>query len=215
MKSLYNLLALVAIASLLIISGLIGYLVANGRLNSHAAEQIAKILRGESLVAAATTQPTTMAATQPATQPATSNSTFQSIELQLAQIERERKEIDDRYARLKDAEMKLIMDRETMLRQKKEFDQQVQSQQKTSEDEGFAKALTLYTQMPPKMAKEDFMKLDTGIVVRYLMNMKKQESAKILKEFKTPAEQQKRQEILEEIRTQKVLVNETTDKNEG
>jgi flagellar motility protein MotE (MotC chaperone) len=213
MKALYNLLAIVAIATLLIVGGLVGYLVVDGRLNSQSAELIAKVLRGESIVPAATTQPA--AASQPATQPSTTNSSFQAIELQLAQIERERKEISDRFARLKDAELKLILDREAMLRQKHDFDQQVQVQQKTSEDEGFNKALTLYTQMPPKLAKEDFMKLDTDIVVRYLMNMKKQVSAKILKEFKTPAEQEKRQQILEQIRTQKILINQTPEKTEG
>ncbi|NLE28317.1 MAG: hypothetical protein GX629_01450 [Phycisphaerae bacterium] len=214
MKTLLNLLALVAVASLLIISGLIGYLVIDGRLNSQSAEQIAKILRGESIAPVATTQPEIAATTQPATQPAATNLSFQSIELQLAQIERERKEISDRYARLKDAEMKLIMDREAMLREKNEFERQVLAQQTISKDEGFTKALTLYTQMPPKMAKEDFMKLDTDIVVRYLTHMKKQESAKILKEFKTPVEQKKRQEILEQIRTLNVLADQEMVHNE-
>ena len=210
MKTLLNLLALVAVASLLIISGLIGYLVIDGRLNSQSAEQIAKILRGESIAPVATTQPEIAATTQPAA----TNQSFQSIELQLVQIERERKEISDRYARLKDAEMKLIMDREAMLREKNEFERQVLAQQTISKDEGFTKALTLYTQMPPKMAKEDFMKLDTDIVVRYLTHMKKQESAKILKEFKTPAEQKKRQEILEQIRTLNVLADQEMVHNE-
>jgi flagellar motility protein MotE (MotC chaperone) len=210
MKTLYNLLALIAIANLLIIGGFVSFLAVSGRLTDQSAKTIAAALRGEKMIPAATTQPATVPSSQPTTQavhgPGTSS--FDGIEMQLARLERSGKEIDDRYTRLKDAELKLIQDRETLTRRENEFQEQLKVQQKASEDEGFNKALMLYTQMPPKAAKDDFMTLDVDIVVRYLTNMKKQDSAKILKEFKSPEEEKRRQEILERIRTREIVVEQ-------
>jgi flagellar motility protein MotE (MotC chaperone) len=210
MKTLYNLIALVAIANLLILGGFAGFLLLSGKLNAGSAEIIAAALRGEKMIPAATTQP----ATQPASQPSESSAankkgdSFEGIELQLARLERARKELDDRYSRLKDAEFKLIKDREALTQQEKDFRQQLKLQQQATTDEGFNKALLLYTQMPPKAAKDDFMKLDADIVVRYLTNMKKQNSSKILKEFKSPEEEKRRQEIMERIRTREIVIDQ-------
>ena len=111
--------------------------------------------------------------------------------------------------------MKLIRDREALAQELETFNQQKKVQQQAGEDTGFNTALTNYCALPPKIVKEDFMKFDTEIVVHYLVNMPKRTSAKILQEFKTPAEQQKRQEIMERIRTQQVLANQTTQKAGG
>jgi flagellar motility protein MotE (MotC chaperone) len=217
MKILYNLIALVAIANLLILGGLVGHLTMSGKLNAESAETIAAALRGEKMVSATTTAP----ASQPASQPAESHETaeetitFDGIEIQLARLEREKRGLDDRYSRLRDAELKLIQDRETLLRREAEFKEQLKVRQQADQDEGFTKALMLYTQMPPKMAKDDFMKMDTDIVIRYLMNMKKQVSAKILKEFKTPDEMARRQEILERIRTSEIVIGQTSAEGKG
>ncbi len=209
MKTLYNLIALIAIANLLIIGGFTAYLLISGKLNATSSEIIAAALRGEKLIPAATTQPSTMPATQPDNSLSTDKkNSFQGIEMQLARLERARKEIDDRYARLKDAEFKLIKDREYLTQREMEFQNQLKLQQQAGADEGFNKALLLYTQMPPKAVKDDFMKLDLDIVVRYLASMKKQDSAKILKEFKSPDEEKRRQEIMERIRTREITVDQ-------
>ncbi len=220
MKTLFNLIALIAIANLLIISGLVGYLIVSGKLNSESAGKIAAVLRGEDLV------PASQATSQPTSQPVAATShavaeqkaepfSLEMLEVQQALLERERRLIEDRYSRVKDAEFKLLKDREAFLQKKKEFYKQVELFQKASKDEGFEKALALYSKMPPKLAKEDFMKLDIDIVVTYLMNMSKMTAAKILKEFKTPEEQKRRQEILEKIRTRKILLETESKQVKG
>ncbi len=217
MKALFNLIALIAIANLLIISGLVGYLIASGKLNADSADKIAAILRGENLI------PASQASTQPATQPSQKVASTQkakpfslaSLEIQQALLDREKRLIEDRFSRVKDAEFKLLKDREAFLQKQKEFYKQVEMFRKASKDEGFDKALALYSQMPPKLAKEDFMKLDINVVVAYLMNMPKRIAAKILKEFKTSEEQKRRQEILEKIRTQKILLGAETKQVKG
>ncbi|MFA5865090.1 MAG: hypothetical protein WC975_10445 [Phycisphaerae bacterium] len=217
MKTLYNLLSIIAIANLLVIGGLVGFLIIGGKLNSQSATAIAAVLRGEKLIppASVTTAP---AASRPTTLRAqsTGQNTLATIEMQMAMLDREKRTLEtDRYSRLKDAELKLIRDREALTRQLETFSQQKKVQRQASEDTGFNTALTNYCALPPKIAKEDFMKFDTDIVVRYLVNMPKRTSAKILQEFKTPAEQQKRQEIMERIRTQQVAADTTTQKAGG
>ncbi len=216
MKTFYNLIALVAIANLLIIGGLAASLMISGKLNAQTATTIASVLRGEKLVPAPTTTTSAPAvSTQPATRPVKSvepKGTVDTIEMQQALLEQQGIALERRYSRLKDAEMKLIQDRETLGQKQETFDRQLKLQKQTSEDEGFTKALTLYTQMSPKLAKEDFMKLDTDITVRYLINMPKRNSTKILQEFKTPEEQKKRQELIERIRTQQEMLEQAAQK---
>jgi hypothetical protein len=206
MKQIFTLLSLVAIGTLMILMGLVGYLMATGKLNTQSASLMAAALRGEKLVQetsanAPATQPTSRPA---ASKPADEHFDIDSVEMKLALLDREARLIQDRTIRLKDAELKLIQDRKSLSQNKSSFTEQVKLQEKASEDEGFTKALTYYTQLPPKLAKEDFMKLELNVVVRYLNNMTKMQSAKILKEFKTPEEQQRRQEIIERTLNQKV-----------
>ncbi len=217
MKQIFNLIALVAIAHFLILSGLIGYLIASGKLNSESATLIASALRGDKL----TTQPATApaaATTQPKVvekKKKKADHSFEATEMQLAVIDRQKRTLEDRYERVRDAELKLIHDRENFLSKRKNFFSQVEMMQKAGKDEGFKKALELYSKIPAKEAKDDFMKLDTDIVVKYMINMSKQTAAKILREFKTPAEQKKREEILEHIRTREILVNTAAQEVQG
>ena len=209
MKTLYNLLAIVAIANLLILGGLIGFLVVSGKLNTESASDIAAILRGEkpgdnataSLVHAQTTS-------APSTRPSRMDQNpVDTMEIQLAMLDREKRSVEvDRFSRLKDAEMKLLQDREKLAREQAELKKQVKVERQKIEDEGFNTALAAYSQLSPKKVKEDFMKFDTDIVVRYLTNMSKRTAKKILEEFKTTEEQQKRREIMEKIRTQQNLI---------
>lgn len=197
MRMLYNLIALIAITNFLIISGLLGYLVSSGRLNAESLSKIVAILRGEDLRPETTTAP--VQTTQPTTQ-RVKPAMLENIDIEYALLEREKRVIQDRMLRLKDAELKLLKDREAFLAEKDKFYKEMELIKKAREDEGFQKALSLYSNMPPKLVKEDFMKLDIDVVVRYLMNMPKMTASKILREFKSPEEQKRRQEILERIR---------------
>jgi len=213
MKTIFNLVAIIAIANLLIIGGLVAALMLSGRLNTESATTIASVLRGEKMVPA--TQPTT---TAPTTQPGKKGGALSSetaVEIELTQLEQKEKAVEHRYARLKDAELRLLQDRELLKQKQDLFNKQVKIQHESAEDKGFANALALYTKMPPEVAKEDFMKLDIDIVVRYLMNMPVRTSTKILEEFKTPAEQAKRQDITERIRTQQALLSANEPKGEN
>ena len=209
MKMVWSLISLVAVTILLIASGLVGYLTVSGRLNGESAGVIASVLRGEKLVPAglaeagsATTQPTTQAA---ATQPALD---LAAGELGSAMLDRQKRIVEDLWARLRDAQHQLIRDREEFAKKETLFEKRVEAQEKSDKDEGFSKALVMYTEMEPRQAKEDFMKLDLEIVVRYLAKMPKRTQKNILEEFRTVPEQEKRRQITERIRTQEIALKE-------
>jgi len=206
MKLIYHLLALVSLAVVLVLSGLFGYLVLSGRLNADVANTIAAVLAGKEMVEVVHEETPT---TQPAAEAPAMG--LEQVEMRSAMLDRQLRVVDDRLTRLKDAELKLIRDREAFQDERGLFARQVELQQKANEDEGFRQALSMYTQIPPDQVKEDFMKLDLEIVVRYLMSMPKRNQAKILQEFATPAEQEKRRQITERIRTQEIILNGQKD----
>jgi hypothetical protein len=202
MKTIYQILAIFAVCSLLVWGGLVGYLIASGRLNSQSANLIAAALRGEAPVpsVAAVPAPTpqttqTASTTQPAMDPVAG-------EAYAALLSREKRTIQDMEHRLRDAQLKQIQAREQFMHEVEQFEAQARAQQKAGENEGHTKALAMYEEMSPKQAKEDFMKLDLPIVVSYLISMSDRSRTKILREFKTPAEQERRRQITELIRNQ-------------
>lgn len=214
MKLLYNILALMAITVVLVVGGLVIYLLASGRLDAGSANLIAAALRGEKLVpeqAAVTT--TAPATTQPADKLDLDKPMLDlaSTEIRSAVLEQQLRVVKNELARLKDGQLTLIQDREALAEQVRQFEQQVALRQKADKDEGFNQALAMYTKMKPKQAKEDFMKLGVEVVVRYLMNMPKRNQVKILQEFKSPQEQDRRREITERIRTQELTLDPTPE----
>jgi len=212
MKVVYHIVAMLAIVIVLMMTGLVGYLAISDKLTGESANLIAAVLRGEKLVLATAAPPldTVSATTHASDQVASSrpNLDLTTIQMRSALLERQRRTIEHMYSRLKDAELKLIRDREEFDKSVQLFNKQVQLRQKTNEDEGFNKALAMYTKMPPNQAKDDFMRLDLEVVVKYLMNMSDRPRTKILNEFRLPAEKERRIEITERIRTQKIAMNQ-------
>jgi flagellar motility protein MotE (MotC chaperone) len=206
MKTILGILGFLSAMTLMTVIGLLVALSVTGKLNAKSAAAIVAALRGEDLVPA--TQATTQPATQPTSQPAEEGLDFRGAEERQAVLDRKLRLIDDRQNRLMDAELKLIHDREDLTDQQDAFKKQRLIQEKANQDEGFKTALDMYMKMPAKQVKEDFMKLDIDVVVRYLMHMPTRTQTKILGEFKTPEEQDRRRILTERIRTQEILLGQ-------
>src|SRR5437588_457561 len=71
-----------------------------------------------------------------------------------------------------------------------------------AQDKGFQDSLALYNSMQPKQVKDVFTSLDDATVMKYLRAMDPSRAAKIIKEFKTPADTERVQRIIEMIRAQ-------------
>ncbi len=85
------------------------------------------------------------------------------------------------------------------------FDTQVAAYQQRALDEGFQKALKEYSLLKPKQAKTDFMKMAEDEAVRYLAAMKPDVAKKILEQFRTPEEEQRRLTLLRMLNEQGVI----------
>lgn len=213
MKTILGILGFLSALTLATILGLVVALSVTGKLNPKSGAAIVAALRGDELVPA--TQPTTQPTSQPTSRPAEEALDFRGAEERQAVLDRKLRLIDDRQNRLMDAELKLIHDREDLSREQDAFQKQVLVQEKANQDEGFKTALDMYMKMPAKQVKEDFMKLDVDIVVRYLMHMSTRTQTKILSEFKTTEEQDRRRILTERIRTQEILLGDQSASTGG
>jgi flagellar motility protein MotE (MotC chaperone) len=214
MKKLIQVLVLVLALNFLAMAGGVGFLFAIGKVDK------TKLGAMREMVFAPPPAPevvTTQPAAGPATQPTSKLDELlakysgrrageqieliqQSVDAQAAALDRRDRELDnlkDQIVREKaelarksaaiDAERKRIKDREN-------------EQAALTADQGFQDSLKLYLAMQPKQAKANFMTMPEDTVVRYLQAMPPRTASKIIKEFKTPDEQDRIARVLERMR---------------
>ena len=108
--------------------------------------------------------------------------------------------MQDQRQQIEQARAELETQRDLVAKQQKQLQDDQTAQQKLATDEGFQKSLDLYQSMPAKQVKGMFMTMDLDTVVRYLQAMDNRQAGSVLKEFKTPTEATRAQQILEKIR---------------
>lgn len=208
LRRLYHMLALLAMINLFAIAGLLGYLFASGKLNGERVDQIAVVLRGEF------PKPPEPVATRPAEEVAPARSRDE-----IARLEARRKF----YALIADRQQRDLADRQT-LNQRIQFDvntqlEQIQAkeqeiqEQKTKireemQQDGFAQALEMYSEMEPKLAKDVLITKKDADVVQFLTQMEPGPRKKIINSCKTQEEKAWIGRILTQVRT---LDEQTTD----
>ena len=67
-------------------------------------------------------------------------------------------------------------------------------------DKGFQDTLAMYGTLPPRQVKAIFATLPDDAVQRYLQGMEPRQAAKVMKEFKSPADAERLKRVLENIR---------------
>jgi hypothetical protein len=212
LKNLYKVLILTLALNFLAVAGGIGWLWYDGRLNK---EQVAKIkdllypkpeeVKTESAEEESTTQPANQLEAllaKASGRTAAEQVAFiqQSFDSQLAQLDRRQREIADMQRQVELAKQQLAADRAKLEKGEQALVTEQQLQQKLASDKGFQDSLSLYQTLSGKQVKTIFMGLDDETVVRYLQAMPPRASAKIVKEFKTPEENERVQRILERMR---------------
>lgn len=120
---------------------------------------------------------------------------------QMAQLDRRLEEVKAREKALAEAQDALDRSRTQIAARQKKLDEREKALDKEAQDKGFADSLALYDSMTPRQVKDVFAGLDDPTVTRYLRAMEPGRAAKILKEFKAPAETERVQRIIEMIRT--------------
>jgi len=201
LKRLYHVLALLAMINLFAIAGLLGFLFASGRLNAERVDQIAVVLRGEF------PRPPEPVATRPAEEAAPERSRDE-----IARIEARRKF----FALIADRQQRELTDRQS-LNQRIQFDvnaqmEQIQTKQEQIaaretklreevQQDGFAQALAMYSDMEPKLARDVLITKKDADVVQILTQMDPGPRKKIINSCKTAEEKAWIGRIMTQVRT--------------
>ncbi|MDX2197561.1 MAG: hypothetical protein SF069_01160 [Phycisphaerae bacterium] len=222
MSKLYHMLATVAIAQLLALGGVLGYLGATGGLSAGSIEQIVRILRGEEFVSAsAASQPTSsQAASQASSQPvmaaavddnevttAAERVAARARESRLSglRVQRALQELAAREELLRHAQQSLIEDQEAFEAERTRWNDQRSKLAQQAQDEGFKSELRSVTDMSPQLAKEHLMrtwKKSEVDAVRLLNALPPTKKKKILEQFKGQEEFDLMHRMLEQVRLQ-------------
>lgn len=180
MKRLYHMLALLAFINLFAVVGLVGYLLASGRLSAKRMDQIAQVLRGEWPEAQAP-------ATQPAAPPAPPEASRAEIARIQAQKEfyelvadRHKREMEDRMALNQSIRLQVTRDLEELEKQAELFKREKQSFLAETEQLGFEKELELFSRMDPALARDLLAGRKDADVVRLLSRMDTNRAKKII-----------------------------------
>jgi hypothetical protein len=123
-----------------------------------------------------------------------------TFDAQMLQLDRRQRELADLQRQVDLANQKLAEDRKAYEQQQQALAAREQEASKLETDKGFQDTLSLYVAMPSKKVKDIFVTLSEDTVEHYLDAMEPRTAAKIIKEFKTPAETAFIQRVLERMR---------------
>ena len=189
LKRAYHMLALLAMLNLFTIAGLVGFLVLSGRLDNERVEQIAKVLRGESLGDGAGEEAVTEEKEAPQTSEveiARAKNKREYFELVASRHEREMRDRATLGQRIQLEAQQLL---EKLEAQKRQFREEKEQVLEEGEDVGFERQLTLMSKIDPKLAR-DLLKSHTkeADVVHLLMKMDENRMKGIVNACKTAEE---------------------------
>lgn len=218
MKKLFDVLMLVLAINFIVVAVGVVYLFHDGKLDKDKVKQIRELVF-------TTTQPTTQQTASATTKPAggldqllaqeTGHTAAEQVEYMQRSFDAQQETLDRRQQELLNlktqvdlAQAKLSKDRADLLAEKKRLQDQESEAARQAADKGFQDALALYEAMPAKQAKDVFMGLDDGTVVRFIDAMDPLQASKILKEFKSPDETVRVGKLLERIRQSQVSAKE-------
>ncbi len=219
MKSLWNAVSFAAIANLLALVILAGWLWGTGRLDRERLGELREMLSltGPQAAAAAEEAARAVAALQEqaADQERRDNPPLSSAErIALASIEQQQsgqvaRSIEDTQdhflAQVEMATRQVDEDRAALEMERKLWEESTGAERQRRSDEQFIQAVKLLESLPPKRAKGTILELAAGgnidQAVAYLDAMNQRAASKLLAEFKTDQEKKLATELLERLRT--------------
>lgn len=212
LTNVYNAVAAIALATLLAVSGFVGYLFATGRLNAGRLETVAGVLRGEfdgsrpiaETAAAPTTRPTGSEGPPASTEDELRNLRKRQ-RLELLATERAERDLEAQRRLLDQVLQHVVQEQERLAEEKAAFARQREKLNAVAQDEGFQRELELVSGLQPRQAKEHLLRLwqkQPADAVRLLTAMDDSRAKRILEQFKTPDELKIQTDLLEQIRLQ-------------
>lgn len=228
MRKIGTLLLTVLLLNLLMAAGLVGFVVATGRLDGAKAQVIVDLVRHRGAPAdlrkqvAALLEPA-VAATEPAAaatqggvaRAKTEEGALAAVASAADRIEYARQAMEQERLRL-DREAQDLQHRQDLLEtqrqevegklaaiaaEKKKFAQEVGAAEAKAKDANFTRSLAFYAELKPKQVKDLFLNLNNpDLVAQYLKAMEQEQATAIIGEFKNPKEREYIGGVLERIR---------------
>lgn len=215
MKKLITLLTLTLALNFLGAAGAVAWLFVGGGLDKAKVAAIREIMFPPviSPELVSTTQPSTQPTTKPASQLDDLLARYagrrageqvellqQSVDAQAAALDRRSRELDNLLGQILREKEELARKSTALDTDRKAVVDQEKQQMAMASDKGFQDSLKLYSAMPGKSAKSAFMGMQDDLVVRYLQSMPQRTATKIIKEFKSPEEQERINRVLDRMR---------------
>jgi flagellar motility protein MotE (MotC chaperone) len=226
MKGLRTFVAAVVLLNLLVGMGLVGYLLATGRLDATKAAAIVDLLRRpgsppnlRSGVADLLAPPATTATSAPAAEATTVPQALpgasagiasatdriayaqRAIEQERLRLDRQAQDLQNRQ-KLLDAEGRQLDTRVAQLEtDRKKLEEQLAANGKQVHDANFTRMLELYSELKPAQVKSLFMAMDSDLVASYLQAMDVDQAARIVAEFQSDEEKSFILVVLDKLRT--------------
>ena len=123
-----------------------------------------------------------------------------SFDAEMAQIDRREREVQGMRREVENLKASLDVEVAALAERQKKLDAREKTLQKDTTDKGFTDSMALLDEMQTKDAKSAIAGMDDATAVKYLRAMEPSRAAKIMKEFKTPAEAARVLKIMEMIR---------------
>jgi hypothetical protein len=214
MKRILNVVVLMLAVNFAAVAGGIGWLASTGHLTKERMAEVRKVL-----FPPPATQPATAAPATPAPPPGPDErlgdlaarvaamapadrvlAVQQAHDATLAELDDRRRELVDLRAQVELARQQVASAREAVAQQQATLAAEQNRRATADADKGFQDSLALYKSLPPKQVKDIFATLPDETVQRYLQAMDGRQSAKVMKEYKSPADVARLQRVLERIR---------------
>jgi hypothetical protein len=212
MKKLFSILMLMLALNFLALAGGAGWLYRSGHLDKDRAMKIKDLLFP--VPEAPTTQPS--APTQSFAPNMSLDNLLQkergrpvaeqidfvkrTFDQEMLEFDRRQRELSDLQKQIDLANLKLAADRAIYKKDEAALLASKAEAERLQIDKGFQDSLALYSIAPPRQVKAIFMNLGESTVEEYLDAMDERTAAKIIKEFKSPAETAFIQGVLERMR---------------
>ena len=213
MKRVWNVLVLTLAVNFVAVAAGVAYLYKDGRLDATRVEAIRQVLYPPPAPPAATTQPVAGKTAEPVLrlgellEQKSGLTTGEQLEYiqhtfdaRMAELDRRQRELADLQHQVDMANQSLARDRTALDAEKKKLAEREQLAATLAADKGFQDSLKLYQAMPAKQVKQVFLSMNDEMVSRYLQAMEPRGATKIVREFKTPDEQQRIQRVLDRMR---------------
>ena len=235
MKRIWNVVVLTLAMNFAMAAAGVGWLAASGHLTRQRMADVRQVLfppatRPAAAAAATTTQPTSggtlaadadpvdrlgaLLAKAAGRPPGGRLEAAQEVqEVDLAELDRRRREAADVRRQAELAESQAKADHDAVDRERQAFTAQRDQQAAAAADKGFQDSLELYRTLPAKQVKAIFLSLPDETVQRYFQAMDPREAGKIMKEYKSPAEAQRLEVVLEKIRQAPAAATPPADQN--